>query len=492
MMVLQVALRLLGWVLVLWREMRGEERSPANDFVMLWLCLVVFTALVFGMSLAGALWCVPLFVLGLILLMPWTFSRHVLIPLGMSRTARFLSSLAGWTWGSDRKGGGLVAGAWAILRQPVPNRDRMAEIEAARDAEEHLTAAQVLATGLLAAARDDLESARALVESVDAIGRNTTPTMVHKLAREWLVADAAERGDWARVALLARSTTHRTRMTRLLCAVGARLARGADAPSSAFLWALWLIAPMRRRTYAWVRRAQVLPREPGHAPLPMDRRLGTTLLPDHHADALSAHAFALEQEPSSLTAEVIENLARVWDQALTSPATRRAIMQRAAALGVRSADRALKVLGDDVARDIAGMARAAQAPIAERRSDSFILGEAQRWLRNELMSEIELAFDALDARAAQKRALSPMDEWRDWLSLRGLYERAARLGGLELRRLAFPHIHHIVCKLGVWLWNERREHLMANAMFRWLLDEALAVGDAEAIELQSRNFDNKL
>jgi hypothetical protein len=79
-----------------------------------------------------------------------------------------------------------------------------------------------------------------------------------------------------------------------------------------------------------------------------------------------------------------------------------------------------------------------------------------------------------------------------WLPGRAVYPRAAGLGGIELRRLAFPHVHHTVCKLAVWLWNQREEHVMANAMFRWLLDEALSVGDAEAIELQSRNWDPKL
>jgi hypothetical protein len=38
-----------------------------------------------------------------------------------------------------------------------------------------------------------------------------------------------------------------------------------------------------------------------------------------------------------------------------------------------------------------------------------------------------------------------------------------------------------------WLWNKREEYALSHAIFKWLLAEALAVGDAEAIELGHRN-----
>jgi hypothetical protein len=61
------------------------------------------------------------------------------------------------------------------------------------------------------------------------------------------------------------------------------------------------------------------------------------------------------------------------------------------------------------------------------------------------------------------------------------------LGGLPLRRLAFSTVHGPVCGLAVWLWNTRAERAIANAMFGWLLAEAIIVDDAEAIRLQERN-----
>lgn len=57
------------------------------------------------------------------------------------------------------------------------------------------------------------------------------------------------------------------------------------------------------------------------------------------------------------------------------------------------------------------------------------------------------------------------------------YERGF-LGGPELGCLAFTKVHTDVCALAVWLFNDRKEKPIANAMFRFLLAEATAVGDA--------------
>jgi hypothetical protein len=41
--------------------------------------------------------------------------------------------------------------------------------------------------------------------------------------------------------------------------------------------------------------------------------------------------------------------------------------------------------------------------------------------------------------------------------------------------------------MAAWLWNQFDEYAMSHAISKWLLDEALAVGDTEAIELGHRN-----
>jgi hypothetical protein len=414
----------------------------------------------------------------------------VLIPLGMPRAACRLAALAGWTWKRDRQGGGLVAGAWAVARQHTPDRATMDWLAARREQQPSFQATHVLATGLLAAARGDLAGARRLLESVEEIGPRRTPRTIHALAREWLGADAAAHGDWPRAVRLARSARASTRTMRLLARVGARLGHVPPAPAAWSLWLFWALAPHRRHTLALVRQAARTIPAPAARNTSAAQTLATSLQADAHADALATHVALLRGQLGPSQAQALRSLADAWDRALADPETRRVIRQRAAALGARNGESALAALGDTVARDLADMARAHDLPIATWPGDSHSLREAERLLREQLISEVELAFDALRDRVAQDRRLPAIDEWREWLSLRELHARAAGLGGLELRRLVFPHVHQIACKMAVWLWNERAQLFLANAMFRWLLDEAVAVGDAEAIELQRRNWDD--
>src|SRR5262245_41893561 len=80
-----------------------------------------------------------------------------------------------------------------------------------------------------------------------------------------------------------------------------------------------------------------------------------------------------------------------------------------------------------------------------------------------------------------------IDEWWEFLALRTAYDVAVIVGGLELRRLAFLHVFSKGSNMAAWLWNKREEYALSHAISKWLLDEALAVGDVEAIELGHRN-----
>ena len=91
--------------------------------------------------------------------------------------------------------------------------------------------------------------------------------------------------------------------------------------------------------------------------------------------------------------------------------------------------------------------------------------------------------------AIDQRELPAVDEWREWLAIRRRYEQLASLAGSTARRLAWPKVRDDVCKLAVWLWNVRNEKHIAHLMFRWLLDEATALDDQEAIVLQKKNVD---
>lgn len=426
----------------------------------------------------GEPWSPVLQLVLLVVLFPWATARLVLVPLGLPRAAFVLASLSAWRMRADRRGGAVLAGAWALLRQPAPSAADRAWLERRLDRASPLGGAGVLAAGLLAAAREDLETARRLIESVATLAPVTSPRVARALAGEWLAADAAARGDWERVA---RLPGPRTRLGRFCAAAAARLAGLPGAPEAAWLRALWLLGPRRTRTLALLERAlsaAAVPREPPSPVRVLGHDDGESLA---RAEALLAAAACRPR--GRLLPGDLARLGAAWDAALADPATADRLGRRAAALGAR-ADGALDALAGAVQEDLAALALAADVPLAEA---GGTLGGAAARLRSRLLGEIETLSVALGDRARARRAEPPIAEWQAYLALRRDCERARRLCGEEAGRVAFPTVHRDLCELAAWLWNDRKERAIAHVMFRWLLEEARAAGDAEAVALQEKN-----
>jgi hypothetical protein len=73
------------------------------------------------------------------------------------------------------------------------------------------------------------------------------------------------------------------------------------------------------------------------------------------------------------------------------------------------------------------------------------------------------------------------------VAIRDQYAAAARAGGMDVRRLLFPHLSAALAPMSSWLWNQRREYVISHAMTQLLLREATEVGDVRSIEHESRN-----
>lgn len=507
-------------------------------------------------SASSLAWMLLLFPIAL----PWWTVRHLLVPFGWVRAAYALTWLADYTWHVDRRGGAALAAAWALLRRKRSDTHLANWIDERLRRGKQLKGGAVTAAGLLQIARGDLDGGRLLLASVATLHADSTPPEAARLAREWLTADAATRGEWhaverlasglpdglhgsfanarslsdlkrergsadpgsnlksdrssadtssdlrsdgrpsdpesdrrfaaaasdLRSVALAQALLHkrlpRSAATRFLGAVTTALL-GGEMTRVQLVWR-WLRAPERLETWALLRSAlvalqRVAPQSPRPAePAPDDG--------DALARAMTLHARMLARAPGELAAADVDRLGRAWDAALGDPVVRRQAAERALALGAQTGEWALQRVADSVEADMIALARAGEIAFGEA-VRSALAGRAARALRDQLLSEIELASEAMRQRALEQRALPGIDEWREWLSLRALCERAGRLCGLPLRRLAFPKVHPDACKLAVWLWNQRGEKAIGHAIFRWLLDEAGAVGDERAVELQAKN-----
>jgi len=320
----------------------------------------------------------------------------------------------------------------------------------------------------------------------------TRPKRAVTLACEWLCAEAMERGAWREVEFLARTAPLQTRRLRWFGAVAARLTGIAPIPTDARLVWLWSCAPNR------IQQLELLARARASAAIVeqrVERRRAARRDPptstgdDPFVEALTLHGSTLAREPSRLERDDLVRLGQAWDRALADPNLERRLLERRLALGTHEHAASLDELGSLVRDDLLALVRAAGLELGTLVDSSDQLARAARQLQAELLDELEITAGALEVRVRARRELSANEEWQTFLALREQHAAAVAVGGLELRRLAFADVHTPVCALAVWLWNDRNERALGNAMFHWLLGEAIIVDDAEAIRLQERNVD---
>jgi hypothetical protein len=279
--------------------------------------------------------------------------------------------------------------------------------------------------------------------------------------------------------------------TRFLAFAAARIRRepliGEPSATDLGLRWMWWRSPGRRYLQPLLQRALASPRllsvrrppPPPPAPPP-----GPVIDPDAFAGDPLAHAQALHALWSTtpelervLTPTRAAELCRAWDAAFAGPLVAR-LAARGQALGAMTrGEVAAAQLRQTVGGEIAALAGRAGLPLAALQDGGEIGAEAAGVLRSELLVEVEKLSQALRARTKDKRGLPPREELLEWKKLQRAYERAALL----------PDVHLNVCNYAVWLWNDRKEYGISGPLFRWLLAEAEAVGDEEAIALQKKN-----
>ena len=464
-----------SWRYLAWSALAG---------VLNGLMLSLATAFVMSLMLWRLWWlAVPMLALLIVPVLADTLMRRVFVPAGFHRLAYYAALYS--RPGVDPPAYALCAAAWASTTGTA-----IAWVEARREARRPLGDGEIAATALLVAARGDAEAARELLRSLAMIVEDHPA--VRELAGEWLACDAAERGAWAElVGDAVRLRWPATPLTYLLEGIAARNAEAPGAPGALELWARWALAPRRRVTRALVIAAL--------APLPSPRNaagLGDAADPGDPAAPGSPSAtllpravaaqLAFEEQPP--TAADLASTVRAWDTALADAATRTWLARRALELDAPpgAVERALHDVAGAVTDELARRAEAAQLGAPPGVAGPVGIGLTRR-LRHGRLDALEAGFSRWSERRNDDQPHPPIDEWREFIALWGAYHAAVTAGGLELRRLAFPHAFSKGSNMAAWLWNKREEYALSHAISRWLLAEALVVGDTEAIELGHRN-----
>lgn len=470
------AMLALAWLLGVANR---EDGRPGFFGLAQWLVLGILAMLATAMLLRGELLGAPVLAMTGVLAWPWAVARRWLIPRGNWRAAWWLVRSSAWTWHDDNRGGALVAAAWAALRAGGPSR-ALAFVEA-RCERSDCGAAHLLATGLVAAARGDDAGARRWIGSLCEFEGAAAPRMARRLAVQWCAAEAATRGAWSEVARFADDPDADV-TTAMLVLVARRMIGASPCPDDAELERAWHRTPDRAGWRPLVDRARAhRPAEHEAAP-----PVPTDVEPDVHRAALLLHARLLGNA-RPIAAEVAATT-RAWDRAFADPRFTDGVRRRAAAVGARTD--ALAGLRARVEADLVEVVRTTGVALGEdpdRVHDT--LGRVRSALHQALLDELELVADALLTRVRARRALPLHEEWREYLALRGAFTAAVTHTGPNLQRLGYAIVNPAICALGVWLWNDRKNRVHANQMFRWLLREAEIAGDAEAVALHRRNVD---
>jgi hypothetical protein len=403
--------------------------------------------------------------------------RHVLVPLGAVRTSYWLGHLVTMR---DSDALGLACAAWALAGCYSPAGE--AWLTKRRDRRRPLGDAEIVVTAFAAAAHGDAATARELLRSLDHIVE--IHPQVRELAGEWLACDAARRGAWTALAADAIAARYpATSLTYFLEAVAARHTAAPGAPGTGELIARWLLAPHRRATRS------LLGLEPAPAARPAT------------GDSAEAEA-ALDPQAARLPCAVATHLAiacapegqrpvgravQAWDLALADPELHKWLARRALELDapLGAVDRALRDVATTVTDELARIAE--QDGLGACSSHGLVGDALGRKLRHGRLDALETGFARWAERRHSGAVRAAIDEWREWCALRAAYDAAVAAGGLDLRRLAFPHAYTTGTQMAAWLWNTRKEYALSHAISKWLLGEALAVGDSEAIDLCTRN-----
>ncbi|MCA9692527.1 MAG: hypothetical protein KC636_23210, partial [Myxococcales bacterium] len=342
------------------RSARGSERRLA--YTLLALASFVFLTL-YAWS-RGADWravgyLALLMTVSIVLIHPWLLVRGLLIPLGQVRMAHALSRLGGYPWLRDEAGGAALAGALALLRRG--HDPTLAEWLEEQIAAAPLGGAGLAAAGLIAASRDDVAGARALLESVEAIDVDLTPRTAWRVAIDWRVADAIGRGAYDEALTIGRTGLPPSRTTDFMLLAAARLA-GEYVESEALI-KRWLWAPRRLQTFGLLRRALAGVPAPDAIPTPAlpTFSLGAGRLAANDGGppcsaALSLHVEVLADRDASPAA--IRRLSRAWDRDLASPRLREALSRRVLDLRAPLAAEELLVdLREQCVEDLAALLR---------------------------------------------------------------------------------------------------------------------------------------
>jgi hypothetical protein len=401
---------------------------------------------------------------------PIPLLRWLIVPLRMPRTAYWATRIC-WPLGLTKEieASAVVYGALALARTS-PSEGAISWLERKLRNSEPINGAGVVAAGLLAALRKDIDRARGLLATADRMHTRLIPRSMRVIARDWLVMDAARVGNWHRVVRLGRHGMVRLRWSYSMARIGERLTGNPKAWRNWQLWPCFLWAPRRRVTYPLFRRALRVPVRRSVRPDAAPSATGLPLTLGGLARALeSANAYDAELLAQSIDAVArdLESVHELIEQRLSTLGGRGDAGSVLAQFRQRLVDLVTPLIEDDPY-----LARAAQP--------GSIMEQAVWQVRRRLLGDIDARCKDYRERTAGASSLDQIAEWETWARLNSSANRLLELDSAA-ENILFEMVFAPVCNFAVYQHNGRKRIALAHDMFIWLLRYAQDAPDARQL-----------
>lgn len=459
-------------VLILWLVLRNYRpwAPRARQIQFPWIAVgKVFSVTLASVALASALLLTGggLFKFGAALLlmlfgMPTLFLKVIVLPLGLPRTAYYVALLCHPLGFKDN--GRTVAAlycALALRRRASPSCLEWLQARLTRQSAP-LGAGRV-AAGLVAALSGKPALARSLMNSAEHLSVHYISPMERGVARDWLVVDAAQSGDWRRVIGLGKGGGAYFLRPYTLARIAERLLGEGPQASNWQLCLLWLFTPGRFALLPLLRRAlassspQTTPNAPAFVENP-----GVT---DFSA-ALGELSSVLQQYRTVTAARLAQ---AVWQIDRWLERNEVTEQLRARLQSLNGAPEAAAVLDEfrHSLIDLLVPIIETYPHLASQGDEVASLRDAVAEVRQKLYREIEVRCADYSSRADNKQTMSSIEEWDAWVTLRELCERLLILDDSAQESL-FETTYYALSNFAAYQYNTVANGVLAHAMFSWL------------------------
>lgn len=334
--------------------------------------------------------------------------------------------------------------------------------------------------GHLAAVRGDRVTAQCVFESIDARPRRPRRLLARVTARDWLVMDAARRGDWLATIRYAERGGN-SRWSRAVAGMAQTFSGLGTSLPKWRLRLLWLIAPRRRRLRPLLQRALMASGKQDKAQIapPGDLPSALGLL----AEILTRTA----QRPDAVSSAEFLAAVRWVETLLDSAALKAQVEQRVVAFDSTQGPDAAPVLSafKSGVVELILPVLAANPRLAAGQRGQPLIAEALRRLQGTAFESIEMRAKDFAARAAKKQSLDPLSEWQSWATL---CDEANRLLALQpgAQAALFEVLWRPLTNFAVFQHNEMTRHTLSQDIFRWL--RAHAHSDRKIVDMLDKNL----